>query len=226
MPIAGSSIFICINTNAGWSGYWIHAPGLWDLPFLYSCFPACTAITLWESKKNLDYFISQWPLSHFPWIWRLKNFCARWSCIAIVTRTSVDTFLSFFIYFQLCWAFSAVWSTPCCGVRVQVSHCDGFPCCGSRPLGCGLSGCSSWALGHRLSSCCTCTCCSKALEIFPDQGSSLCLLHWQADSLPLSHQGSPVDTLLEECTPSGWLKPPLLSINPASGLLIMVPPPP
>ena len=27
--------------------------------------------------------------------------------------------------------------------------------------------------------------------IFPTQGSNLCLLHWQADSLPLSHQGSP-----------------------------------
>ena len=27
--------------------------------------------------------------------------------------------------------------------------------------------------------------------IFPTQGLNLCLLHWQADSLPLSHQGSP-----------------------------------
>ena len=27
-------------------------------------------------------------------------------------------------------------------------------------------------------------------EIFPDQGSNLCLLHWQVDSLPLSHQRS------------------------------------
>ena len=26
---------------------------------------------------------------------------------------------------------------------------------------------------------------------FPDQESYLCLLHWQVDSLPLSHQGSP-----------------------------------
>ena len=26
--------------------------------------------------------------------------------------------------------------------------------------------------------------------IFPTQGSNLCLLHWQVDSLPLSHQGS------------------------------------
>ena len=28
-------------------------------------------------------------------------------------------------------------------------------------------------------------------EIFPDQGLNRRLLHWQADSLPLSHQGSP-----------------------------------
>ena len=28
-------------------------------------------------------------------------------------------------------------------------------------------------------------------EIFPTQGVSPCLLHWQADSLPLGHQGSP-----------------------------------
>ena len=29
--------------------------------------------------------------------------------------------------------------------------------------------------------------CSTACGIFPDQGLKLCLLHWQADSLPLSH---------------------------------------
>ena len=34
--------------------------------------------------------------------------------------------------------------------------------------------------------------CSVACKIFPDQGLNLCLLHWQADSYPLSHQGSPV----------------------------------
>ena len=33
--------------------------------------------------------------------------------------------------------------------------------------------------------------CFKAYGIFLDQGSNLCLLHWQADSLPLSHQGNP-----------------------------------
>ena len=33
--------------------------------------------------------------------------------------------------------------------------------------------------------------CSAACEIFPDQGSNPCPLHWQADSQPLRHQGSP-----------------------------------
>ena len=33
--------------------------------------------------------------------------------------------------------------------------------------------------------------CFSARGIFLDQGSNPCLLHWQAGSLPLSHQGSP-----------------------------------
>ena len=33
--------------------------------------------------------------------------------------------------------------------------------------------------------------CSQACGIFPDQGSNPCPLHWQANSYPLSHQGSP-----------------------------------
>ena len=44
-----------------------------------------------------------------------------------------------------------------------------------------------WSTGsrvHRLSS-------SVACGIFLDQGLNLYLLHWQADSLPLSQQGSP-----------------------------------
>ena len=34
--------------------------------------------------------------------------------------------------------------------------------------------------------------CSAACGIFPDQGSNPCPLHWQADSQPLRHQGSPI----------------------------------
>ena len=33
--------------------------------------------------------------------------------------------------------------------------------------------------------------CSMASGIFPEQESNLCLLHWQVDSLQLSHEGSP-----------------------------------
>ena len=49
--------------------------------------------------------------------------------------------------------------------------------------------------------------CSAAGETFPDQGWNLRLLHWQMESLPLSHQGSPeTDTFLSNhkkarCTP-------------------------
>ena len=34
---------------------------------------------------------------------------------------------------------------------------------------------------------------SAACGILPDQGSNPCPLHWQADSQPLRHQGSPSD---------------------------------
>ena len=44
-------------------------------------------------------------------------------------------------------------------------------------------------VAHRLSSSTTC-------GIFLDQESNPCLLHWKVDSLPLSHQGSPINMIL------------------------------
>ena len=38
--------------------------------------------------------------------------------------------------------------------------------------------------------------CSAACGIFPNQGSNPCPLHWQADSQPLRHQGSPIFSFL------------------------------
>ena len=46
----------------------------------------------------------------------------------------------------------------------------------------GLQSTGSVIVAHGLS-------CSEACGIFRDQGSNPCLLHWQADSLPLSRQG-------------------------------------
>ena len=51
--------------------------------------------------------------------------------------------------------------------------------------------------------------CSTACGNFPDQGSNPCPLHWQADSQPLRHQGSPsIGEFLQACDllllRSGW----------------------
>ena len=51
-----------------------------------------------------------------------------------------------------------------------------------RPL--LLQSAGSVVVAHGLS-------CPVACGIFPDQGSNPCPLHWQADSQPLRHQGSP-----------------------------------
>ena len=53
----------------------------------------------------------------------------------------------------------------------------------------GFRSCSPWDLEHRIGSCGARAFCSVTCGIFPDQGSNPCLLHWQADSSPLSHQG-------------------------------------
>ena len=52
-----------------------------------------------------------------------------------------------------------------------------------------LQSTGSIALEHGLS-------CSAACGIFLDQGSNPCLLHWQADSLLLSHKRSPAGGFL------------------------------
>ena len=49
--------------------------------------------------------------------------------------------------------------------------------------------------------------CSAARGNLPDQGLNLCLLHWQADSLPLSHQGTlPMSVSFKEVqiADKGW----------------------
>ena len=92
-----------------------------------------------------------------------------------------------FIYLWLCWAFVSVrglslvaasWghsSSRCAGL--SLSRTLLLRTTGSRHAG-------SVIVAHGPS-------CSAACEIFPDQGSNPCPLHWQADSQPLRHQGSP-----------------------------------
>ena len=97
-----------------------------------------------------------------------------------------------FIYFWLCW------SSFLCEGFLQLRRAGGHSssrCAGlslSRPLplrSIGSRRTGSVVVAHRPS-------CSAACGIFPDQGSNLCSLHWQADSQPLRHQGSPILVLL------------------------------
>ena len=55
---------------------------------------------------------------------------------------------------------------------------------GSVVVAPGLQSIGSILVAHRRG-------CPMACEIFPDQGSNLCLMHWQADSLPPSQQETP-----------------------------------
>ena len=107
-------------------------------------------------------------------------------------------FLFYFILFYyfilwLCWVFVSVrgLSLVAASGGHSSSRCTGLSL--SRPL--LLRSTSSRRAGsvivaHGPSG-------SAACGIFPDQGSNLCPLHWQADSQPLRHQGSPGLGLLD-----------------------------
>ena len=92
-----------------------------------------------------------------------------------------------FIYFWLCWVFVSVQGLSL--VAASGGH-SSLQCAGlslSRPLllrSTGSRRTGSVVVAHGPS-------CSAACGIFPDQGSNPCPLHWQADSQPLCHQGSP-----------------------------------
>ena len=93
-----------------------------------------------------------------------------------------------FIYFWLCWVFVSLRGLSLVAVSGghPSSRCTGLSL--SRPLllrSTGSRRASSVVVAHGPS-------CSVTCGIFPDQGSNPCPLHWQADSQPLRHQGSPI----------------------------------
>ena len=99
----------------------------------------------------------------------------------------VCLFVFKFIYLWLCWVFVSVrgLSLVVASGRHSSSRCAGLSL--SRPhllRSTGSRRAGSVTVAHGPS-------CSAACAIFPDQGSNPCPLHWQADSQPLRHQGSP-----------------------------------
>ena len=99
-----------------------------------------------------------------------------------------------FVCFWLCWVFAAAWAFLHLWRLAATLElwCTGF----SSQWLLLLWSSRVWAqdfMVQGLSS-------SAACGIFLDQGSNPCLLHWQVDSLPLSHQGSPSSALHLPCT--------------------------
>ena len=93
-----------------------------------------------------------------------------------------------FIYLWLCWVFVSVrgLSLIAASGGHSSSRCAGLSL--SRPL-------MLWSTGSRYAGSVIVAqgpSRSAACGILPDQGSNPCPLHWQADSQPLCHQGSPI----------------------------------
>ena len=116
-------------------------------------------------------------------------------CKFLLYSFTLFFFLIYFTYlfiYWLCWVFVSVRGLSL--VAASGGH-SSLRCAGlspSRPLllrSTGSRGAGSVVVAHGPSS-------STACGILPDQGSNPCPLHWQADSQPLRHQGSPLFTLL------------------------------
>ena len=98
----------------------------------------------------------------------------------------------YYAYFWLCWVFVSVRGLSPVGASGGHSSSRWAGLSLSRPLllrSTGSRRSGSVVMAHGPS-------CSAACGIFPDQGSNPCPLHWQADSQPLHHQGSPAPRFL------------------------------
>ena len=100
---------------------------------------------------------------------------------------TLGLFIYLFIYLWLCWVFVSArgLSLVAASGGHSSSRCAGLSL--SRPLllqSTGSRRAGSVIVAHGPS-------CSVACGILPDQGSNPRPPHWQADSQPLRHQGSP-----------------------------------
>ena len=114
-------------------------------------------------------------------------------------------FIYLFIYLWLCWIFISVrgLSLVAASGGHSSSRCTGLSL--SRPLllrSTGSRRAGSVIVAHGPSR-------SAACGILPDQGPNPRPLHWQADSQPLRHQGSPSPSILNQglniCVPPKFI---------------------
>ena len=108
----------------------------------------------------------------------------RQRCVFITQAVLFKFYL--FIYLWLCWVFVSVWglSLVVANGGHSASRCAGLSL--SRPL-------LLWSTSSRRAGS---VIVAHGPSCSADQGSNPCPLHWQADSQPLRHQGSPLRQFL------------------------------
>ena len=162
-----------------------------------SCFMACGILVprpgIEPTSPELEgRFFTTGPLGKSLFL-LLMEYCSYFTdVIASLLSPGILLFsflkkINLFIYFWLCWVFVSARGLSLVAESGghSSSRCTGLSL--SRPLllqGTGSRRAGSVVVAHGPS-------CSAACGILPDQGSNLCPLHWQADSQPLRHQGSP-----------------------------------
>ena len=141
-------------------------------------------------------FADIYPHIYLPLVFRLCNSehgCRHQLIISSLGKNTFFIYLFIYLFIYGCFGSSFLcegFSLVAAGGGHSSSRCAGLSLSwplllwstGSRPAG-------SVIVAHGPS-------CSAACGIFPDQGSNPCPLHWQADSQPLRHQGSPKNTFL------------------------------
>ena len=138
------------------------------------------------TSQNDPHGKSSYQLSPYKVIKILLTIFLMWY-ISTLWPIYLFIYLILFIYLWLCWVFVSVRGLPLVAASGghSSSRCAGLSLSWPLLLRSTGSRCTgSVIVAHRPSR-------SAACGIFPDQGSNPCPLHWQADSQPLRHQGSP-----------------------------------
>ena len=149
---------------------------------------AAGCLGLRKEFQSTDEMAFEWTPEHGSYLGHtIPFFFFKSKCL-------LSFFLKFiyYLFFGLCWVFVSVrgLSLVAASGDHSSSRCVGLSL--SRPLllrstGSRHAGSVVVAPGPS---------CSAACGIFLDQGSNPCPLHWQADSQPLRHHGSPHTILL------------------------------
>ena len=135
-------------------------------------------------RKVKSWIIKKFKEMPYSFCWNLEPLI--WRKYRYIYQ-KVFFFKFIFIYLWLCWVFVSAQglSLVAASGGHSSSRCAGLSL--SRPLvlrSTGSRRAGSVIAAHGPSF-------SAACGILPDQGSNPCPLHWQADSQPLRHQGSP-----------------------------------